>query len=73
MFYNDYHFAGMHLVWWLLWGAYFVWIFATPFYVPNQLKRRDTAVDILQKRFASGEISKSDYLEHRKLLSSNLR
>lgn len=69
MFYYDNHFAGMHLIWWFIWALLFFWVFATPFYVPNQLKRKDTPLDALQRRFANGQISKEEYLESKSILS----
>jgi putative membrane protein len=33
------------------------WIFATPYDIPGQRKKRDSLLDILQKRFAAGDIS----------------
>ncbi|MDQ2864138.1 MAG: SHOCT domain-containing protein, partial [Bacteroidota bacterium] len=31
MFYDGYHFFGMHLVWWFIWMIFIFWIFATPY------------------------------------------
>jgi putative membrane protein len=70
MFYTGYHFFGMHIIWWLVWLIVFLWIFATPYYVPGQQKKKNSALDILQKRFASGEIQLEEYEEKRKMLSN---
>jgi putative membrane protein len=67
-FYEGYHFWGMHLIWWFLWVSILVWIFAAPYDLPGQRKGKDSPMDILKRRFASGEITKEDYLEKRKIL-----
>ena len=36
----------------------------------HQIKKSDTAIDILDKRFASGEISKEEYQERKGVLTS---
>lgn len=70
--YDGYHFWGMHLVWWLVWGIFIFWIFATPYNIPGQRKRRDSPLDILQKRYAAGQITKKDYQEHKAILEHDL-
>jgi putative membrane protein len=68
MYYDGYHFFGMHLIWWFFWLSMFFWIFATPYYVPGQLKKKGSALDVLQKRFASGQITTEEYHEKKKIL-----
>ena len=68
MFYDGYHFMGMHLIWWFIWLGLLFLIFATPYDVPGQMKKKDSPLDILQKRFASGQITKENYQEHKALL-----
>jgi putative membrane protein len=68
MFYNGYHFFGMHLFWWFFWLLWFVWIFATPWAVPGQRWKMYSPLDILQKRLASGEITKEEYEERKRIL-----
>ena len=68
MFYNGYHFWGMHLLWWSFWGLWLFWIFATPYDIPGQRRRAETPFDILKKRFAAGEITKEEYREHKAIL-----
>lgn len=65
-------FCGMHLVWWLIWGGLLIWIFATPYKIPGMRLKRDTPLYILQKRFASGLISKEEYLDKKRILESGL-
>lgn len=68
MYYNNYHFVGMHLVWWFIWGIFLFWIFATPYDIPGQRRKKDTPLDILKKRFASGQINIEEYQEKKKIL-----
>lgn len=69
MFYNGYHFGGMHLIWWFVWFIFLFWIFATPYDLPGQRTKKDTPLDILKKKLARGEINKEEYEEKKKLLS----
>ncbi|MEO8762616.1 MAG: SHOCT domain-containing protein [Bacteroidia bacterium] len=68
MFYNGYHFFGMHLIWWFIWIMFMVWVFATPYYVPFQQQKNNSALDLLKQRFAAGEITKDEYLERKQIL-----
>jgi putative membrane protein len=70
MFYDQYYW-GMHFFWWFVWIMMLIWIFAVPYDIPGQRRRRDSALDILQKRFAAGEISTDDYNHKRKILENN--
>lgn len=68
---NGYHFGGMHMIWWFFWIIILIWIFATPYDLPGQRRNRDTALDILKKRFAKGEITKEEFDEKKKFLNKN--
>ena len=70
--YEGYHFWGMHLIWWIIWVGFIFWIFATPYDIPGQMKKKDSPLDILQKRFASGQINKEEYQEQKKILTNVL-
>ena len=72
MFYEGYHFWGMHVIWWFVWLVLFLWVFATPYDIPYQMKKKDSALDILQKRFATGEITKEQYLDHKAILTKDI-
>lgn len=72
MFYYGYHFWGMHLVWWFIWLSLLFWIFVTPYDVPGQRRNKNSALDILQKRFASGEITNDEYQEKKKILEKDI-
>lgn len=58
MYWGD-HFWGMHLFWWIFWLAlvavlmFWAW--------PRAAQRRDSALDVLRRRYAAGEISDEEY------------
>lgn len=62
------HFGGMHFLWWIFWIVILIWIFVLPYDIPGQRKKKNSPFDILQKRFADGEISKEEYEEKKKIL-----
>jgi putative membrane protein len=69
-FYDGYHLWGMHIIWWIIWILFIIWIFATPW---GYRQTRDTSYNILRKRFASGEITKEEYQEAKKVLEEDFR
>ena len=71
MIYNN-GFWGMNMIWWFLWVIMIIWIFAIPYDIPGQRKRKDSPLDLLQKRFASGQITKEEYQEHKQILENDL-
>lgn len=73
MFHDGYHFWGMHLIWWFIWIIILFSIFG--FYEPVRKTRikKDSPLDILQKRFASGEISKDEYFENKKISEEDIK
>jgi len=64
----NYYWGGMHLIWWIVWIFLLFWIFALPFNIPGQRKKRDSPLDILKRRFALGEITNEEYQEKRNIL-----
>ncbi len=70
MFYYN-NFWGMDIIWWIIWMVMLFWIFATPFDIPGQRRRKDNPFDILQKRFAAGQITNDEYQESKKILSAD--
>ena len=66
--YNGYYFGGMHYIWWFIWVLVIIWIFFTPWTIPGNRRITGSALDILQKRFAAGKITKEQYLEQKRLL-----
>ncbi len=71
MFYENYY-GGMNLIWWFVWMMLLVWIFAIPYDIPFQRKSKNSPLDILQKRFASGEINLEEYNSKKKVLDQDL-
>ena len=55
------HYWGMHIIWWIIWVIFIMWIFATPWDIPGQKMKREPPLDLLNKRYAKGEISKEEY------------
>jgi putative membrane protein len=70
MNYENYHFVGMHFIWWFIWIILLFLIFATPYAIPGQRSKKDTPLEILKKRFANGEISKEEYNEMKNTIDS---
>ena len=54
-FYNG-HFGGMHLIWWIIWIAFLVWIFFIPADIPYQKTKKESPLDILKSRFAKNSV-----------------
>jgi putative membrane protein len=71
MFYNNYY-VGMHFVWWFIWGIMLFWIFATPYDIPGQRRKRDTPLDILKQRYAAGQLTTTEYEERKKVLENDM-
>ncbi len=67
-----YQFWGMNLLWWFIWVGLLIWIFVTPYDIPGQRKKKDSPLDTLQKRFASGQINKDEYQEQKQILANDL-
>lgn len=68
MKYNSYPFLGMDIIWWILWVVVLFWIFATPYAIPGERRRNDSALDILNKQLALGKIKLEEYEEKKKLI-----
>ena len=67
MFYFG-HFWGMHFIWWFLWSLFFVFLFAYRGRRRGWRYQQESPLDILMKRFASGEITIEEYEEPKKIL-----
>jgi putative membrane protein len=61
-FYDGGWFWGMHVFWWLFWLVCIILFFGTLTPVPRH-KVRETPRQILQRRYAAGEISSEEYEE----------
>jgi putative membrane protein len=70
MFYGNY--GGMNIIWWFVWGIFLFWIFITPYDIPGQRKKRNTALEILQQRYAQGQLTTAEYQERKKVLQQDL-
>lgn len=60
-------FWGMHVFWWLFWASVIAAVFAL-FEPKPRNRRRDSALNILQQRYAAGKISTEEYEVRRKRL-----
>jgi putative membrane protein len=65
-------FWGMDIIWWFVWIILMFWIFATPYDIPGQRRKKDGPMAILQKRFASGQITNEEYQQSKKILTADL-
>jgi putative membrane protein len=63
----------MNLVWWFIWGIMLFWIFALPYDLPGQRNKKNSPLDILQKRFASGEITHEEYRDKKNILENDIK
>lgn len=73
MFYDGYHFWGMHMMWWFFWVLFLFTIFGWFEPVLKRKIKRDSPLDILQKRFAAGQITTEEYEVKKKILESDLQ
>lgn len=69
-YYNSYW--GMNAIWWFIWMAMIFWIFATPYDIPGQRKAKDTPLDILQQRYAMGQMTTEEYKDRKRILEEDL-
>lgn len=53
-------------------GHFVFWIFFMPYNIPGQRNKKDAPLDILQKRFASGQINQQQYSEMKKILLTDI-
>ncbi len=72
MFYTN-NYWGMNLLWWFIWGIMLFWIFALPYDLPGQRRRKDSPLELLQKRFISGEITPEEYRDKKNILENDSR
>lgn len=61
-------FFGMHLLWWLFWIVLIAALFGL-FGPVSRKKVRDTPLQVLQRRYAMGELSTQEYEERKKRLT----
>lgn len=68
MFHDGGLFWGMHMFWWLFWIVLFVVFFSLLTPVPRR-RVRETPLEVLQRRYAAGEISTAEYEERKEKLT----
>jgi len=54
------HYWGMHMFWWIFWVVIVSLLLFSPWPARPGI-RRDSAVDVLRRRFAAGEITEEEY------------
>ncbi|MGL5112977.1 MAG: hypothetical protein ACRC6O_10115 [Flavobacterium sp.] len=60
MIYENYY-GGMHIIWWIVWAVLLFWIFILPFDIPGQKRKKDTALNILNKKLAKESLLEAEY------------
>ena len=71
MFPDGVSFWGMHMFWWLFWVLLIVLFFGVATPVPRS-RAKQAPLDILQRRYAAGEISTADYEERKEKLTRDM-
>jgi putative membrane protein len=67
---GDWGFWGMHLFWWLFWIVLLVAFFSLLTPVPRR-RARETPLEVLQRRYAAGEISTEEYEKRKTTLTKD--
>ncbi len=65
-------FWGMHFFWWLFWVAAIVLLFS-PLTPVSPGRRRETPLQVLQRRYATGEVSTVEYEERKTVLERDTK
>lgn len=63
-FHDGWAFWGMHAFWWIL-VALVIVVLVSPFIRTADRRHRDTPLEILQRRYAAGEMSTDEYEKRR--------
>ena len=72
MHYDGMGFFGMHAFWWLFWIGLVVAIFSMAEVTPkSKMRKRETPLELLQRRYAAGEISSEEYAERKAKLEAD--
>lgn len=72
MHYGEWGFWGMHIFWWLFWIAVIVVLFL-PITPVSRGRRRETPLEVLQRRYAAGEVSTEEYEERKAKLEHDAK
>lgn len=62
-------FLGMHVFWWLFWIVLIIGFASIFTPVPRQQATRETPLELLQRRYAAGEISGEEYEQRKAVLT----
>lgn len=74
MAYDGWGFMGFHLFWWLIWVAVIVGFVLWVARAAGQSPRSpQTALEVLQRRYANGEITTEEYEKRRGVLERDTR
>lgn len=57
-------FFGMHLIWWFFW-IMMIGLLFSPITPVSVSRRRESPLEVLQRRYASGEVSTEEYEERK--------
>lgn len=65
-------FLGMHLFWWIFWAVLLIWAYrwAMSMLKRRELQGRETPLEVLKRRYATGELSTQEYEERKARLES---
>lgn len=72
MHYGEWGFWGMHIFWWLFWIVVIVVMFS-PLTPVSRRRRRETPLEMLQRRYAAGQISTEEYEERKAKLEHDAK
>jgi putative membrane protein len=61
LMYFDLHYWGMHMFWWIFWLVLIVLIMLAGAWFWRGRPPRDSALEILRRRYAAGEITEEEY------------
>lgn len=72
MSYGGWGFFGMHVLWWVFWIVLIGGLFSLFTPVPRN-RPRQTPLELLQRRYAAGEISSEEYEERKAKLERDAK
>ena len=64
-------FFGMHLFWWIFWILVLIALFSFPGPVARNVALSETPLEILQRRYANGEIATAEFDERKARLTED--
>lgn len=69
MHFDGWSFWGMHFFWWLFWIVLIIAAVVAFTSGPERIgRRRQTPLELLQRRYAAGEITEKEYKERKRML-----